>query len=232
MAARRRSRSLWKALIVFIASLVVWFIDQRQQKDTAANGTPPPKAIPVPENGGASANKASGEKAGRFQKYTGCQLVDHRQNDGDSFRVRLPDGRVEQFRLYFVDCPESAFRNYGKGETNRARIGDQAGYFGITAEQAVEIGKQAKEETLELLGRQPFTVFTFWEDPFKDQRYHAIVQLGEGGWLHERLVRDGLVRIYTKPTDLPDGTPAGEHVKALREEEKAARSSRRGAWGL
>src|SRR5690606_41234380 len=52
-----------------------------------------------------------------FERFEGCQLVDHRQNDGDSFRVRLPNGRVEQFRLYFVDAPESDFRTYKGGRS-------------------------------------------------------------------------------------------------------------------
>lgn len=38
--------------------------------------------------------------------YENCQLVSHHNNDGDSFRVKLPDGSVQEFRLYFVDTPE------------------------------------------------------------------------------------------------------------------------------
>jgi endonuclease YncB( thermonuclease family) len=46
--------------------------------------------------------------------------------DGDSFRVRLPDSRLETFRLYFVDTTES--RSRGK------RSDEQAAYFGLTIE--------------------------------------------------------------------------------------------------
>jgi hypothetical protein len=53
--------------------------------------------------------------------------------------VRLPDGRIETFRLYFVDTTES--RSRGK------RSDKQAAYFGITREQAIELGKQAKTFT-------------------------------------------------------------------------------------
>lgn len=49
--------------------------------------------------------------------------------DGDSFRVRLPDGRLETFRLYHVDTTES--RSRGK------RSDEQAAYFGITHELEV-----------------------------------------------------------------------------------------------
>ena len=51
--------------------------------------------------------------------------------DGDSFRVRLPDSRLETFRLYFVDTTES--RSRGK------RSDEQAAYFGLTRAQAIEL---------------------------------------------------------------------------------------------
>ncbi len=71
--------------------------------------------------------------------------------DGDSFRVRLPDGRLETFRLYYVDTTES--RSRGK------RSDEQAAYFGITHQQAVELGRRAQEFTARALAR-PFTIQT------------------------------------------------------------------------
>jgi endonuclease YncB( thermonuclease family) len=70
-----------------------------------------------------------------FERFDGCILEPDEWTDGDSFRVRLPDGRLETFRLYFVDTTES--RSRGK------RSDQQAAYFGITRQQAIELGKVA-----------------------------------------------------------------------------------------
>ena len=82
----------------------------------------------------ASAQKAPSAKP--FERYDGCVLVPDAWTDGDSFRVRLPDGRLETFRLYFVDTTESRSR----GE----RSDEQAAYFGLTRAQAIDLGREAK----------------------------------------------------------------------------------------
>jgi len=166
---------------------------------------------------------------GPFERFDGCRLVEDRGNDGDSFHVGLPGGRIEQFRLYYVDCPETAFRTYPNGETNHERIAHQARYFLITPEQAVEAGRAGEEHALQAL-RRPFTLFTRWDDPYGDSRYHALVQLSDGHWLHAGLVASGLARIYTKPADLPDGTTVAEHLRFLVKLENGARAAHRGAW--
>ena len=58
-----------------------------------------------------------------FERFDGCVLKPDEWTDGDSFRVRLPDSRLETFRLYFVDTTES--RSRGK------RYDEQAAYFGL-----------------------------------------------------------------------------------------------------
>jgi len=150
--------------------------------------------------------------------------------------VRLPNGKTAQFRLYFVDTPESAFKRYGGGETNHSRIRQQAADLGgITPEQAVEIGKKAKSLTLGLLASQPFTLYTEWDSPFDDGRYHAHIQVlheGKITWLHQILIERGLARIRTKPADLPDGTTAAQEKETLRRLEGEARRKGLGAWGI
>ena len=122
------------------------------------------------------------------------------------------------------------------GDTNHERIRQQAAELGgITSEQAVEIGRKGKAFTLGLLGGGPFTIFTRWDSPFRDKRYHAFVQVEEAGrprWLHELLVELGLARIKTKGADLPDGTPAARQKEELRELEKAAKRNGAGVWSL
>jgi len=71
-----------------------------------------------------------------FERFDGCVLEPDEWTDGDSFRVRLPDGRLETFRLYYVDTTES--RSRGK------RSDEQAAYFNLTREQAIDLGKEAK----------------------------------------------------------------------------------------
>ena len=56
-----------------------------------------------------------------FERFDGCRVEPDEWTDGDSFRVRLRDGRLETFRLYFVDTTESRSRGQ--------RSDDQAARF-------------------------------------------------------------------------------------------------------
>jgi endonuclease YncB( thermonuclease family) len=107
----------------------------------------------VPLNG--LAQKAP--RAKPFERIDGCLLEPDKWTDGDSFRVRLPDGRLETFRLYFLDTTES--RSRGK------RSDEQAAYFGFTQAEAIQLGKVAKAFTASKLAR-PFTVYTRWRSVF------------------------------------------------------------------
>lgn len=208
-ATRRRRQKGWPVLVLIGIAVLLWLAEKWRPTDRPA------------------------AEGGRYERFEGCQWVDHRQNDGDSFRVRLPDGRVEQFRLYFVDAPESAFRTYGGGRDNHQRIREQADAFGIGPEAAVELGKAAKEAVHRWLGSGAFTVHTEWDDPFDDRRYHGFVELpgSDGAWLHERLVEEGMVRIHTKGAAVPGGRSERDQERRLRELEQAAREAGRGGWG-
>ena len=213
-------------LLVLIA-VVSWYL-RDQQRQGKRGGTP----WEVPASPAPPSEPAAPAKTGAYGTFPSCRFEEHRQNDGDSFRVRLPDGRVEQFRLYFVDCPESAFRSYRGGATNHERIHEQAVEFGISDRQAVEIGSRAKSRVQDLLGQGTFTLHTRWDDPFGDRRYHAFILLADGTWLDETLVREGLARIHTKGADLPDGTSRKAYEARLRQIEREARKIRKGAWGM
>ncbi len=212
--ARRGPKGTWRVVLLLIAAVVLWLVEQG--RDGASGG---PRPFPP-------------LASGTYEVFTGCRLEAHRQNDGDSFRIRLADGRVEEFRLYYVDAPESAFRSYAGGRDNHRRISEQARDLGISDEQAVEIGRRAKQRVHDLLARGAFTVHTAWDDPFNDRRYHAFIQPSTGPLLHETLVREGLVRIHTKPADLPDGTPVKRRLADLHELEAAARQAKQGAWAF
>ncbi|MDB4562931.1 hypothetical protein N9113_04845 [Akkermansiaceae bacterium] len=60
-----------------------------------------------------------------------CRLITGRNGDGDSFHVKHEKGETE-FRLYFVDTPESQYKTYGGGESNGKRLDQQAAYFGMS----------------------------------------------------------------------------------------------------
>jgi len=204
MAIRAKTMS-WQTLALLVAALAVWGWQQWDAR-----------------GGGAEAT---------VEVLEGCRWEDHRHNDGDSFRLRLADGRVEEFRLYFVDAPESAFKSYGGGRDNHQRIAEQAAVFGVDPERAVEVGAEAKRRVRERLAGESLRMHTGWDDPFGDRRFHAFVELPGGGWLHEWLVEEGLARIHTKGAALPDGTSRREQERRLRRREEEARAAGRGGWG-
>jgi endonuclease YncB( thermonuclease family) len=240
MSRRPAAKTSWFTVLLVIAAVAIWALDQKRAVDSRSKpqSRKVEKASPAPKPDPTLAEKppSKSERKGAYEIYRNCTLVEARNNDGDSFMLRLPDGRQAEFRLYFVDTPESAFKRYAGSETNHERIRQQAAELGgITPEQAVEIGKKGKAYTLALLGGRPFTIFTCWDSPFHDERYHAFVEVRENGksrWLHELLVERGLVRMKTKPADLPDGTPASKHRDHLRDLERRAKQSATGVWGL
>jgi len=205
----------WQWILILLSSVVLWAISQNRE-------------LQKPRPGSAERPKVSRG----YELISGCRWQDNKSNDGDSFYVRLPDGRTEQFRLYYVDAPESQFRTYRGGATNRERIHEQAQELGLSDEQTVEIGQRAKSRVHDLLAGKPFTLHTRWDDPFGDKRYHAFVTPDGGPFLEETLVREGLVRIHTKPADLPDGTSVKERLRQLRELEKEAKRAKRGVWDM
>jgi endonuclease YncB( thermonuclease family) len=172
-------------------------------------------------NAAAIAQKAPPSKP--FERFAGCVLEPDEWTDGDSFRVRLPDSRLETFRLYFVDTTES--RSRGK------RSDKQAAYFGLTRAQAIDLGCQAKIFTASALA-QPFTIYTRWRKVFGPTRYYAIVVTPNGHDLNELLVSSGLARIYGTRTPLPDGRDSREYLAHLHALENAAKAAKRGGWGM
>ncbi len=180
----------------------------------------------------------NGEEIGRtqsdFEVLEGCVLVAHGGNDGDSFHVRETGGREQEFRLYFVDAPESALKHYRNGDSNEERLRYQAKYFGrLSQERTTELGQEAKKWTAGLLGRGEFTVYTKRELVYEGPRQYAFVEVeyeGERRWLHELLIEEGLARIYTKGAWLPDGTSVGRQEVRLEGMERKAKRGKKGGW--
>lgn len=174
--------------------------------------------------GAASTRSAREPSAGPWAVLADARLAPGRYADGDSFVLRTPEGEGV-YRLYFVDAPEcdAEFPD---------RLAEQARHFGISAAQALEVGRRAAAYSRQRL-RDGCVLFTRGE-PAEGRgapRQFALVRCGDR-WLHEALVEAGLARVFGRSVDLPDGTSAAVHWRRLREIEAAARAARRGAWGL
>lgn len=229
MPRKRRSKSSSIIpVLILCAAVVIWIYDAYSQGKLRSLFSPSelPAETVTADNNATPENPVSNtpRRIGRYDVYQGCTLVNGRGNDGDSFRVKLPQGRTEIIRLYFVDTPESAFKSYGGGRKNHDRIADQAyDMGGITSQQAVEIGKKAKAFVSEQLRKSPFAIYTEWDSPFNDQRYHAFVEIlynGKKRFLHEILVEKGYARIHTKGAPMPDGSSERKQEDRLFELKK------------
>ena len=224
---RIKTKSSFIPLVILVAAISLWAFDSYRQASPAR---------PASQTATSAENPRLPSKTGRYETYTGCTLAPDRGNDGDSFRVKLPDGRAEIIRLYFVDTPESAFKSYGGGQNNHRRIDQQsADMGGITPQQAVEIGKNAMAFTLATLEKSPFVLHTELDSPFNDRRYHAFVEVqvyGKPRFLHELLIEQGLARILTKGAPMPDGTSERNQETRLYKLQFTAKSKGSGAWGL
>jgi endonuclease YncB( thermonuclease family) len=163
--------------------------------------------------------------AADWQTLTDCTLISNRYNDGDSFHCDC-EGTEYVFRLYSVDAPETddRFEN---------RVSDQAKYFGITEEQAIDIGYLAKDFAASVLGTNTFTVITK-DQPAGGQskigRSYAFINVN-GEDLSLKLVENGLARIYGV-TATPPGMDKSFSEQLLVSLEQQAKKNRVGAWAL
>jgi endonuclease YncB( thermonuclease family) len=165
----------------------------------------------------------AGSRSVAWKTYLHCTLVRNASNDGDSFHV-MCDGKERIFRLHFVDCPETS--NFVP-----KRLSEQAAYWNTSEKNVVEAGRAARRYALQKL-KQPFIVYTAWEDAkgrSRIPRHFAMIRAGDK-FLSEWLVRNGHARVYGYPKDLPDGTSKWTHREKLQKLEKSAKHSGKGAW--
>ena len=172
-----------------------------------------------------------------LQTFPGCTLVEAEWADGDSFPVRLPDGRQVTARLYGADCIEWHVND----ETLARRLRAQRRYFGIADTDAAssmktarDFGKQATLRTRELLAK-PFTVHTAFAGARgngEKERAYAFVTTSDGKDLATILVDEGLARAFGVTRQLPDGTSGSEYRDTLADLELTAAAARRGIWSV
>lgn len=163
-------------------------------------------------------------------KIPNCQLVPTEWADGDSFSVRLPDGKEQTIRLYGADCIEMHVQG---DDSNARRLRDQRRYFGIDdILVAKSMGEAAKAATSKKLAK-PFTIHTSFADGRGDGRFsriYAFVITADGENLTEWLVSQGLARAFGVVRQLPDGTRGNEWREQLTDLELTAARASRGAW--
>jgi len=170
-----------------------------------------------------------GASAQELQKFEGCRLVEAGWADGDSFPVKLPDGKEIVLRLYYVDCNETTAAT----ETDQRRVRDQSSYFGVDDHQVtLESGRQAAEEVKKLLSK-PFTVHTAFASALgrsAKPRTYGFITLSDGRDLGEVLVGEGLARSYGVRRNTPDGLNTEAAEAKMDDLELGAAIARRGIW--
>jgi endonuclease YncB( thermonuclease family) len=152
-----------------------------------------------------------------------CRYVDWKDNDGDSFRVHCGDKEFTA-RLYYVDTPETTL-------VYAERVRQQGVHFGITLDETLKIGVQAKERVQALL-EKPFVLHTRWAiagGRSREGRYYAIVEV-DGRSLGEILVSEGLAWAKGTAPNLPSGEKAHAYMERLAALEDEARTKGVGAW--
>jgi len=233
--AKKPKSLLWRAGVLLVACVVAW-MQYQENTASAENGS---KNAHKERGGGSSKSSKSPKKksSGEYEVLERCSLIPHKHNDGDSFHVRTPKGEDVEFRLYFVDTPESRPKTYGHGANNFKRIAEQGAYFGgLNQKQTTQIGAEGKHFVKSLLSQQKFRVTTRWESVYSSARRYAFVTVqwqGKSRYLHEVLVSKGYARIHTLGRALPDGGRSYYRQKShLKELERAAKKDHRGAWGL
>lgn len=164
------------------------------------------------------------EAAKRWRIYENCTLIENPANDGDSFHVQV-NKRKYLFRLYWVDTPET-------DNSVPERVAEQAAYFGITPQETIAIGKQAKKFAENFM-KDGFTVHTKFADAMgrsaKDRDY-AIIEK-DGQFLHIELVRAGLARIHGFQEINEELMPSPATMRMrVKGAETEAKKEKRGAW--
>ncbi|WP_423909617.1 helix-hairpin-helix domain-containing protein [Candidatus Spongiihabitans sp.] len=166
--------------------------------------------------------------AAELVSITGVTLIDAELNDGDSFKVNA-SGRELHLRLYYVDCPETAYGSKADFE----RIGEQQDHFGLNDRHAViRFGRRAAEYTKQALSR-PFTIHTSYAKALGRSaagRFYAFVETNDGHDLSRLLIKQGLARIHGKTRPAPSGLPSDLVLEELQDLEVAAMLKRVGIW--
>ena len=142
--------------------------------------------------------------------------------------IRFPcfaKGDEKICRLYAVDTCET-------DNEFAERVAETALYFGITSEEAVELGNKAKDFTEERLKNKKFSFVTKWHKALgrsKSDRFYGEI-IVDGDSLACMLVKNGLARIHGI-IPAKDSTFMLNRTK-LEKLEAEAKNAGAGGWGM
>lgn len=240
----KKKKSLGSTVLVVLGAILVWFLKQQgilgEDGNLKGLGAPSSsqseKGSGLPIAASDDVNFTPVQRSGSgWELLENCRLVTGRNGDGDSFHVKHEKGETE-FRLYFIDAPESQYKTYGGGESNGQRISEQGDYFGgLGQDDTTSVGRAAKGLVKKILAENSFQILTKWEDVYGPDRKYCLVVVpwqGKDVYLHELLVVQGLGRIHTRGADLPSGRNYREQKSFLKSLEQKAREEKVGAWAL
>ena len=240
MARKTKNKFIKRIISVLIIAAIAWMKYQERNDDGKGEGSGGESSVVIaqPESSGGDGGPGLTPvsiSSSKFEILENCSIIEHYGNDGDSFHVKTPKGE-EEFRLYYIDAPESSARKYRDGNTNYKRIADQgADMGGLNQKQTTEVGVAAKLFVKKVLKEGDFRVATVWQSVYGSRRNYAFILVsykGQERYLHELLVERGLGRIHTSPHTLPDNTSSSRHKEQLYKLEKYAKQKGYGAWGL
>jgi endonuclease YncB( thermonuclease family) len=182
--------------------------------------------IAVPTNSDfGHADPTTKKESKKVERLDGCSFLGGQYFDGDSFSLLTPKGETRICRLYAVDTCET-------DNEFAERVTEQALYFGITSEQAVELGNKAKNFTEERLKNKKFSFVTKWQTALgrsKTDRFYGEIIVG-GESLACILVKNGLARIHGI---IPPNDGAFVFTRAKLERlEAEAKNAGAGGWGI
>ena len=140
------------------------------------------------------------------------------------------NGRSFQFRLYFVDTPESEL-----DESSQPMLRAQTEYFGDPPlSDLLNHGKEADEFVRKTLTERPFRIITRFEPARGTKSLYAFVQVDTEDnvrkYLSAMLVRKGLASITAKPSHTPFGQNAYDFREHLVKERQKAIDDLSGIW--
>ena len=165
------------------------------------------------------------EEAKKAERLDGCSFKQTAYYDGDSFSLLTAKGDEKICRLYAVDTCET-------DNEFAERVTEQALYFGITSEQAVELGNKAKNFTEEMLKNKKLSFITKWHKApgrSKTDRFYGEIIVG-GESLACILVKNGLARIHGI---IPPNDSTFMFTRAKLEKlEAEAKKAGVGGWGM
>jgi endonuclease YncB( thermonuclease family) len=162
------------------------------------------------------------EGLGGFESITDARLAEGEPVAGDRFQV-VHEGRILPVRLLWVNCAPVDETDSG--------VKAFAKYFGIDDEDAVAIGRFAREFTAGYLRDKPLRLL-IRPDPDKDGTLAALVFLPDVGLYQNVLVDHGLAAIAPPPRESRRNATEKALLTTLEARESAAKKRKSGAWAL